>query len=116
MIRRAHPTPAEKKICSAAREGHTITHLPHIFHYHRNSIGQRIQKDQQESDFARKTSPGRGRVPRIDCVIGRRLLDILKQPASKHGFENDYWTTPRIGIVCQKYLGVKVSRMAVFVP
>jgi len=115
MIRRPHPTPAEKKrICSAAREGHTITHLSQIFHYHRNSISQWIKEDQQGTDFARKTSPGSGRVSKIDCVIGARLLDILKQPASKYGFENDCWTTPRIGVVCQKHLGVKVSRMAIF--
>ena len=115
LIRRSHPTPAEKKkICLAAREGHTIAHLSQVFHYHRNSISQWIKKDQQGSDFARKTSPGSGRISKIDCVIGRRLLRILKQPASKYGFENDCWTTPRIRVVCKKHLGVMVSRMSVF--
>ena len=115
VIRRPHPTSAEKKaICLAAREGHSITHLSQIFHYHRNSISQWINKDRLGSDFARKESPGSGRVAKIDCVLGRRLLRILKRPASEYGFENDCWTTPRIRIVCQKYLDITVSRMAVF--
>ena len=115
MIRRPHPTPVEKKkICAAAREGHTIAHLSRVFQYHRNSISQWIREDLKGTDFARKTFPGSGRVSTIDCVLGRKLLCILKQPASKYGFENDCWTTPRIRVVCQKYLDVTVSRMAVF--
>jgi transposase len=115
MIRKSHPTPAEKKkICLAVREGHTIAHLSQVFHYHRNSIGKWIKEYQQGTDFTRKASPGSGRVSKIDCVIGRKLLRILKQPASNYGFENDCWTTPRVRVVCKKHLGVTVSRMSVF--
>lgn len=115
LIRKPHPTPAEKKkICAAVRNGQSIAHLSKIFQYHRNSISKWVKENRQGKSLARKQKPGSGRIPKIDCVKGRELLKILKRPASEYGFENDCWTTPRIRVVCQKHLGINVSRMAIF--
>ena len=42
---------------------------------------------------------GRGRPPKISPTDAKKLLKIIKEPASKYGFENDLWNTERIRIV-----------------
>ena len=114
METRKHPEAKEKqKICEAAKNGYTISHLVKIFGYHRNSISKWLKEEKKGSDFSRKKYPGSGKTPKIDRKTGRKLLKFLKQPASKFGFENDFWTTTRILIVCEKHLRVKLSRMAI---
>src|SRR5207302_10650902 len=102
------------KICAAARTGQSITSLSTIFGYHRNSISRWIKERRSGGSFQRKKEPGSGRRSAITCAIGKKLLRILKRPASKYGFENDVWTTLRIQAVCHKHLKLSVSRMAIF--
>lgn len=115
MARGPHLTPSEKaKVCEAVRNGLSITHVANIFKCHRNSIRNWLNESEQGGDFTRKRFPGSGKLPKIDCTAGRKLLKILKHKASKYGFENDFWTTSRIRIVCERELKIKVSRMAIF--
>jgi transposase len=115
VIRKPHPTVAEKKkICAAVRSGQSIAHVSQIFQVHRSSIHKWVKASRRGISFQRKAKPGSGRLPKIDCAKGCELLKILKRPASEYGFENDCWTTARIRIVCKKYLGLEVSRMAIF--
>ena len=102
------------KIINAYNNGNSIKHLADIFNCHRNSIRNWINQYKLNGNFARKTKPGSGRIPKINDETGRKLLEIIKKPASKYGFETDFWTTSRIVIVCKKELKIKVSRMAVF--
>lgn len=41
-------------------------------------------------------------------------MKILKTPASKYSFETDLWNTSRLKIICNKKLGIEVSRMAIW--
>jgi len=114
VIRRPHPTATEKrKICAAARNGQSIKTLAEIFGHHRNSISRWIKEANAGRSFERKRKPGSGRRSAIDALQGRKLLKILKRPASEYGFENDCWTTARVRIVCAKHLRLKTSRMAI---
>jgi transposase len=112
--RKPHPTSAEKKKICAAVKTNSIAHVSRLFGVHRNSIRRWIKESKHRTAFTRKKKPGSGRKPKLNKETGRKLLNILKQPASKHGFENDCWTTKRIRTVCKKVLGLTVSRMAIF--
>lgn len=115
MLRKTHLTAQEKeKICAVVRSGSTISYVSSIFKCHRNSIRSWLNELEAGGNFKRKRSPGSGRASKLGCVEGRKLLKILKRPASKYGFENDFWTTARMRLVCEKYLKVRVSRMAIF--
>jgi len=113
VSKRPHPTAAEKKkICAAVYSGHSIAHVAKLFDCHRNSVRRWMNEAEAGGDFSR--APGGGRPAKIDCKAGQELLKILKQPASKFGFETDCWSTPRIKVVCEKVLKIKLSRMAIF--
>ena len=40
-------------------------------------------------------------------------MKIIKEPASKYGFENDLWNTERIRIVCKRELRINISKSGV---
>ena len=109
-----HPSPETKrKVVAAYEAGNSISHLVELFKFHRNSISQWIKASKTDPSFARKKSPGSGRPGSFNNKAGSRLVKIISQPASKFGFETDFWTTARIQIVCKERLNLKVSRMAI---
>jgi len=57
--------------------------------------------------------PVSGRPPKIDLTTGKKLMEIVFQPASNFGHESDFWTTRRIVQVAKNKLKIKISRMAV---
>ena len=52
----------------------------------------------------------RGRPPKISDKDAKKILKILKKPASKFGFENDLWNTKRIRVICKKKLNINISK------
>ena len=56
----------------------------------------------------------RGRSSKITQSSSKKLVSIIKKPASKFGFETDLWNTKRIQVVCKKELKISVSHMAVW--
>ena len=62
----------------------------------------------------RKRSPGSGRPSKIDVRARKKIISILKRPATEFGFETDLWNTSRMSIVCKKHLNLVVSKMALW--
>jgi len=109
-----HPSAEiKKKIAEAAKSGNSITHLSNLFGYHRNSIRQWIKKEKTNPTFLRQKKPGSGRPSAFSGNFGKRLISIIARPASKFGFETDFWTTGRIQRICRDELKLKVSRMSI---
>ena len=109
-----HPDAAlRKKVVDAYNAGNSIAHLVSIFGFHRNSIRKWIALAKTSPKKLELKASGRGRPSSINGKNGVRLLKIISKPASKYGFETDFWTTSRIQIICREKLGLKVSRMAV---
>lgn len=109
-----HPDAATKrKIVAAYRAGNTITHLSSLFKFHRNSIRNWIKISEKSPERFDAKTPGRGRHSAFNRKNGQRLIKIISQPASKFGYETDFWTTARIQVVCKERLNLKVSRMAI---
>lgn len=112
MLKKHSSKATKEKVVKAYKCGNSIAHLAEIFGYHRNSIRNWINEKSRGGDFCRKRNPGSGRIPKIDCKTGKQLLRIIKKPASKYGFETDFWTIPRMLIVCKKELKLNLSKMS----
>ena len=110
-----HPSPDIKiKITDAHKDGTSISQLVNIFGYHRNSIRRWIKSAKKDPTFETPRKTGSGRPSAFSGKSGKKLLRIISKPASKFGFETDFWTTLRIQKVCKDELGVKISKMAIF--
>ena len=109
-----HPdATTRRKVVTAYHAGNSITHLASIFGFHRNSIRKWINLERISPEKLESKTPGRGRPSVFDGKSGSRLIKIISKPASKFGFETDFWTTARLQVVCKENLGLKISRMAV---
>ncbi len=103
----------KEKIIRGHEAGYTIKHLSEVFEVHRNTIQNWVRKSKNGESFERNQNPKSGRQSNFSGVNGKKLLKIISNPASKYGFETDFWTTSRIAIVCQKHLKLTTSRMSI---
>jgi transposase len=101
------------KVVSAYLAGNSVAHLVEIFSFHRNTISRWIKTSEKDPNFTRNKNPGSGRLPKLQGRGAKKLLGIVSKPASKFGFETDFWTTARIQRICVEKLGLKVSRMSI---
>lgn len=110
-----HPTSETKyKIVKAYLDGNSAQHLSDIFGYDKSAIHRWVREYRKGKQFKRKKNPGSGRKTKISTSEGKKLLKILKDPASKYGFETDLWNTSRLRIICKKKLRLNVSHMAIW--
>ena len=108
-----YPTKETKlKVVAAYNAGNSISHLVEIFGHHRNTISRWIESAKNDLLFLRSKKPGSGRPPRLADKAAAKLLKIISSPASKYGFETDFWTVARIRRVCRELLKVRVSKSA----
>jgi transposase len=109
-----HPDSSTKlKIKNAYEAGTSIAQLVNIFGHHRNSISRWLKISKKDPKFQRKRKSGSGKQSKFAGKIGRDLIRIVKNPASKFGFETDFWTTRRLQKVCHDEIGFKTSRMTI---
>lgn len=110
-----HPTPETKiKIVKSYFDGNSVQHLSKIFGYDSSAIHRWIREYRKGKRFVRKKRPGSGSKPKINGATAKKLLRIVKNPASKYGFETDLWNTSRLRIICKKKLKLSVSHMAIW--
>jgi transposase len=111
----SHPDALTKiKITEAYKSGTSITQLVNIFGYHRNSITRWIKISKKDPEFSEPRKSGSGRPGSFSGKSGKKLIQIISEPASKFGFETDLWTTSRIKKVCKDEFGLDVSIMSIF--
>ena len=110
-----HPSAKEKKnIIKAYEKGMPVKDISDLFSYHPMTIYRWIREAKMKATFERKSNPGSGRFCKIDERSERKLIRILKKPATKLGFETSLWNTKRLQIVCKKELKINISRVSVW--
>lgn len=110
-----HPSPEIKlKIVKAYMCGESALHLSKIFGHDRVVIHRWVSEHKKGKRFTRKKRPGSGSKSKIGGATAKKLLRIIKNPASKYGFETDLWNTTRLRIICKKRLKISVSQMAIW--
>ena len=94
--------------------GTHISDIVEVWGVDKSSVYKWVKQVKRGESLERKKSPGSGRLSSIDSKNQRKILKMIKQPASKFGFETDLWTTTRILVICKRDLKLKVSRMCIW--
>ena len=96
----------------AARiRGHSVLEISRMFGVHRGTVHRWIDRYKQEQSLARR--PGSGRPGALSDADAKWLLRAIMKPASKYGFETDFWTSSRILQVALKGRGIRMSRSTI---
>lgn len=94
-------------------EGMTVTEIAQAYGTDRSTLHRWLARFDAEGEdgLVRRPTPGRPR--KIATLDTRALASMILAPASKFGFETDFWTTPRIIQVVQNEFGVTVSKQTI---
>lgn len=115
MIKRHLSSEIKERVVKTYFSGEaTVLELSRALKVERPTIYRWIKRYQAKGKLDRIQNPLSGRQSKINKETGKKLLRILKNPASKYGYETDFWTTARVQQILQKQLKLKVSRMAIY--
>lgn len=88
----------------------SITASASVLGVGRASIHRWINRFKNKGAVPRLHSPSVGRPSVIDLSTGRKLLKVIKQPASNFGYESDFWTRRRIIQTAKREFGLRLSK------
>ncbi len=100
-----------ERAVKAVLKGHGISGVADTYDIHRSTLHRWVSRYEERGSFeglARR--PGSGRHGILDEKKLQRLYHIVLRPATKFGYETDFWTCRRLIQVAWKKLGVKVSQ------
>ena len=104
----------KQKVLAAYKGGKSVKELTEIFNLHHSTIYGWIKKNQSEKSCKRKTEPGSGRFHKLDEKEVKKLINMIKKPATKFGFETPLWNTKKVQILCEEEFDVNLSRMSIW--
>lgn len=96
-----------KAVEAVVKDGQSVATVAEIFGFDRASVYRWIERFWEDESMDRRKGSGRPRLL-TDEQLGR-LLKLILKPATKYGFETDFWTSSRIVEVAGKQLAVKIS-------
>jgi len=100
-----------KRAVEAVLKGHGISAVAAIYDVHRSTLHRWVSRYKEHGSLAGLARrPGSGRHRILDGRMVKRLYRIVLRPATKFGYETDFWTCRRLIQVTWKQLGVKVSQ------
>lgn len=91
----------------------SVTSSARVLGVGRVSIHRWINRFEKTGAVPRLHSSSVGRPSAIDLSVGKKLLKMIKQPASKFGYESDFWTRRRIMQSAKKEFGLKLSKSGI---
>jgi transposase len=94
-------------------QGVSITEVASAYCTDRTTIHRWIVRFRSEGETGLLRRPVPGRPRKIATFDSGALTAIVLTPASRHGFETDFWTTRRLIQVIRSELGVTVSKQTV---
>jgi transposase len=97
-----------RRAIQAYRDSHSVPEIADIFGIHRSTVYRWIERSLLDETVARKS--GSGRPSALSDVEAARLLKIVLRPATRYGFETDFWTSARLIQVAKDRLQIEISR------
>jgi len=88
----------------------SVTSSARVLGVGRASIHRWINRFEKKGAVPRFHSESVGRPTAIDLSAGRKLLKMIRQPASRFGYESDFWTRRRIMQTAKSEFGLKLSK------
>ena len=116
MLRGKHSTiEIRQNAVKALLRGQPVASIAKSYHCNRSTLHRWLTKYSRRrrwSDLEISTRSGRPR--KVSCNDAKDLRRIVLRPATKFGFETDFWTCRRLVHLAKKTCGVKVSRMTMW--
>jgi transposase len=94
-------------------DGLTITEVAHAYGTNRSTIHRWLGRYSANGKDGLERSPVPGRPRKITGLDSDALSNIVLSPASKFGYETDFWTTRRLVQVIWSQFGATVSKQTV---
>lgn len=91
----------------------TVTAVARAFGTNRSTVHRWVSRFHAEGDDGLYRRPVPGRPRKLARLDGDRLTSIVMSPASKFGYETDFWTTPRLIQVIHSEFGVALSKQTI---
>jgi transposase len=111
-MRTKHASPDTRKRAVVAYKANkqTVEAIAENFGITRNTLYRWVHQARTSKEEKKYTAkPGRGRKRILGVKEFKKLLKILKKPASKYGFSDDLWCLPRLREVIKTELDIKIS-------
>lgn len=89
-----------------------VSSVAKSYHIHRSTLYRWLLKKKFFKSLAR--IPGNGRPPKLKNSEIKKLTHLILKPASKYGYETDFWTIRRIIDLAKKYLKIKISKTTMY--
>lgn len=102
-----------ERALKAYEDKQPITEIAKMYQSHRATIYRWIKKFNKFASLERRTSPGSGRHSKLAKSDIKKLLKIILKPASKFGYETDYWSLKRIRQIIKEKFKASISDTAI---
>ena len=104
----------ERAVLSYKSGDYTYEELGKLYGVHHTTVINWVNKYSQGQSLENQRSPLTGRQPKLCDSDSQLILNLVKSPASEHGYDTDLWTTARLQQVLKKELKINVSRMSIW--
>jgi transposase len=94
----------------AVHSGERIATVARSFQIHPATLHRWLVRKRDSGESGLNRNPVSGRPRRIDSQLMKKLLKAILRPASKYGFETDFWTCRRMIQVTSDQFGVRISQ------
>lgn len=103
----------QKAINAILNYNQSVEQVAKTMGVHRANVYRWLNRYQKSRSVERIKNSKSGRQSKICGADSGKILALLMKPATKYGFDTDFWTTRRIAQVIKKKMKISVSRMAV---
>ncbi len=91
----------------ACKNGEPITQVANMYSAHRTTVCRWVQRKTIKKALSRKS--GSGRPEKLTNKEITKLTKMILKPASKFGFDTDFWTIKRMISVAKERLSIRHS-------
>jgi len=96
----------------ACKNGEPITQVANMYSVHRTTVYRWVRRKTIEKTLSRKS--GSGRPEKLTNKEITKLTKMILKPASKFGFDTDFWTIKRIISVAKERLSITLSKTRMY--
>jgi transposase len=102
-----------RAVRAVMEDGLTVTDVAQAYGTERSTIHRWLNRFADDGENGLKRSPVAGRPRKLAGLDADTLIDIVLAPATKFGYETDFWTTRRLIQVIGSQFGVSPSKQTV---
>jgi len=96
------------------RKGISAINIAKVFQVHRATVHRWIARYKDEGDSGLVRKPVSGRPRKLESLDELGLGSIVLNPASKFGYETDFWTCGRLLQVIKKQFKIEMSKWTIW--